>query len=153
MWSKNNTESVLKTRKKMSLKKETRYRSFLRKSLQRVKSNNFKFCKLDLEKLLYNHVSLFEHLNKFNYNCNDYHIDHIIPVTVFNVNNKTTKTDLLKINDLRNLMPLDGKSNISKHNKITFEYVPDWHFKDLSSFIKEMVDLELLDASKVLIKV
>lgn len=137
-----------------SYKLKNSHYNFVRKSITRINNNNFiksSFTKEQLETLLFTKEQFDNHLNKFDYDKENYQVDHIIPITKFKINKDTPKETLLKINDLRNLMPLSKFQNISKNNKITFEYVPEWHFKDLSAFIKEMIDIDLLDPKDVII--
>lgn len=88
-------------------------RSFIKRILK-YKNDNFKNKDLG-----YTKHELKEHLEKqFNENmswCNygTWHVDHIIPITKFDVSVPT-----YIINHLENLQPLDGSENMSKGNNI-----------------------------------
>jgi hypothetical protein len=77
-----------------------------------------------------------------NYNLENYgkiwHIDHVIPLSTFNLNNSD---DQLIAFNWRNTMPLSCKENLSKNNKIIKSQVIE-HFKKITEYhIEHKLDL------------
>ena len=60
-------------------------------------------------------------------NRSEWHIDHIIPKSVFNYE-KPEDDDFKKCWALKNLQPLWAKDNISKHNKLEKHFQPSLIF-------------------------
>lgn len=58
-----------------------------------------------------------------NYGRNGWHIDHIIPISVFNFE-KPSDIDFEKCWNLKNLQPLWEKDNIKKHDKLEKPFQP-----------------------------
>ena len=82
----------------------------------------------------------------FNYNNNcllenhgkEWHIDHVIPVSKFNLDNQ--EEQLLAFN-WRNTMPLSSKENLSKNNKIIKSQVEQHYKKIVEYHIENQLDL------------
>ncbi len=71
---------------------------------------------------------------------NEWHIDHVIPLSHFNLENE--KEQLVAFN-WRNTMPLSVKENLSKNNKIIISQI-EQHYKKLVEYHKEKnIDLPL----------
>jgi len=75
----------------------------------------------------------------------DWHIDHVIPLSRFNLDNEDEQ--LVAFN-WRNTMPLSVKENLSKNNKIIvpqieqhYQHLLDYHTKNDIEFPKEFIDL------------
>ena len=68
----------------------------------------------------------FKWIFNYNNNCSlenhgkEWHIDHVIPISKFDLNNEDEK--MLAFN-WRNTMPLSAKENLSKNNKIIIEQI------------------------------
>jgi superfamily II DNA helicase RecQ len=63
----------------------------------------------------------------------DWHIDHVIPLSRFNLKNEE---DITLAFNWRNTMPLAAKENLSKNNKILIPQIKD-HFKKLTKYHKD----------------
>lgn len=63
----------------------------------------------------------------------DWHIDHVIPISKFNMKNK--KEIALAFN-WRNTMPLAAKENLAKNNKILLPQIKE-HYENLEKYHKE----------------
>jgi hypothetical protein len=63
----------------------------------------------------------------------EWHIDHVIPLSKFNLNDESGQTIAF---NWRNTMPLPPKENLSKNNKILARQV-EQHFRKLSDYHKE----------------
>jgi len=119
--------------------KNNKDKAFVRYTLKRI-FNNWRGKREESEKLLgYNIEALKNHLSKFG--CledKNLEIEHIVPVS-FLLKKIEDKEECARIsNDLRNLMLLDKSLNHKKHNKITFEHVPEFHMTDLKEFLQEL---------------
>jgi uncharacterized protein (DUF983 family) len=85
-------------------------------------------CSEYLKWLLYN-----EHLYTFENYGKEWHIDHVIPISKFDIKNE--EQQLLAFN-WRNTMPLSVKENLSKNNKIIKPQI-EQHYKKLVEYHKE----------------
>lgn len=126
-----------------------RHHKFLRTILTKTKNGYYKGSlshqKQIIDLLLgYDKEQLQQHLNKFSYDKNDYHIDHIVPLNLFIFNNKTDIKNILLADSLVNLMPLSSKDNLAKSDKITLQYVPKWHINSIIDYIENIYDLKLI---------
>lgn len=78
----------------------------------------------------------FKWILNYNENCNlenhgnEWHIDHVIPISKFDLNNQDEQT--LAFN-WRNTMPLSCKENLSKNNRISNEQIKT-HYKKLIEY-------------------
>lgn len=130
-WRKDNSEKINRYQKdkyKTDLKYNLngRIRKVIRKSLGSNKNGHH------WETLVgYTLIDLIKRLEKtmpINYNWNDYlegklHIDHIIPISVFNFD-KPEHPDFKRCWALENLRLLSARENIRKHNKLTKPFQP-----------------------------
>lgn len=64
---------------------------------------------------------------------NEWHIDHVIPVSTFNLDNES---EVFLALNWRNTMPLSAKENLTKNNKILPDQVKQ-HLEKLQSFHRE----------------
>lgn len=79
--------------------------------------------------LLYNFNKTFN----FENHGKEWHIDHVIPIHKFNLENE--EEQLIAFN-WRNTMPLSAKKNLSKNNKIIPEQIQE-HFQNLKKYHEE----------------
>lgn len=81
----------------------------------------------------------FKWILNYNNSCslenygNEWHIDHVIPISKFDLNNQ--EEQLLAFN-WRNTMPLSCKENLSKNNKIIKEQIEE-HYKKILEYHEE----------------
>jgi hypothetical protein len=68
----------------------------------------------------------------------DWHIDHVIPISKFDLNNE--EEQMLAFN-WRNTMPLSAKENLSKNNKVIKEQVEHHYKKLLDYHLENKLDL------------
>ena len=86
-----------------------------------------------IEYLGCNYVEYFKWIltNEYNLeNKSEWHIDHVIPISTFNLDNE--EEQLLAFN-WRNTMPLSAKENLSKNNRIDKNQV-EQHYKKLVEY-------------------
>jgi len=134
-WRKNNHEKIKENhRQYMNMKRKTDLRFNLNHKISREMYKSLKGNKAgrSWESLVgYTLENLIKRLKKTmpkSYCWNDYlngnlHIDHIIPISVFNFD-KSEHIEFKKCWSLRNLRLLPAKENLCKHNKITRPFQP-----------------------------
>ena len=85
-----------------------------------------------------------------------WHIDHVIPLSLFNLENKDEQ--IIAFN-WRNTMPLSVKENLAKNNRVNkkqiethYNHLLEYHKKNNIEFPKEFIDLfaKYLDAGNPL---
>lgn len=135
----NNNKEKIKERRKI-YDQNNKHISFSRNSLHRL-TNNWKGSKIEYEEILgYKLEDLKLHLSKFgDLGDKNLHIDHIIPISFFSKYISDYKIVAKLSNDLRNLMLLNKTDNKRKLNKLTIEFIPDFH---LQSFLDYVLELE-----------
>jgi hypothetical protein len=128
-WNKNNREKIRERERKQyredinfKLKKLMRARIKIKNgynsSIMNFSLENLKLC---LEKQ-------FDEKMSWN-NCGKFWtIDHIIPISLYDLNNEK---EFKKCCDLRNLRPLERKDNQIKWNKLNMKLVEEYNIKDL----------------------
>lgn len=123
--------------------KQNKYKRRIRKSFNRL-VDNWQGKRNEAEILLgYTFEDLKIHLSKFGKILDpNNHIDHILPISF--LRNYITDYNILikKAHDLRNLMLLPKKINMEKSNKLTIDYVPDFHVYNFFEYICELIDLK-----------
>jgi len=139
-----NNSYIIKEKKRFKRKYDPVYK--VKHSINsRIRSALTYKCKRTIEYLDCNFIEynnwLLSNLNN-QYTMEDYgkewHIDHVIPLSQFNLEDK--QEQLLAFN-WRNTMPLSSKENLSKNNKIIKEQV-EQHYKKLVEYhLENKLDL------------
>jgi hypothetical protein len=113
--------------------------------------NNWKGKRGDYEKILgYTLESLKAHLSKFgDINNKILHIDHILPIAFLKKYIQDEQLLLKIAHDPRNLMLLSKKDNSSKRDKLTIEYIPDFHMYDFFEYICELIEYKQTLENKI----
>lgn len=124
------SKRYLKNRKKIDL--EYRLKCNIRNSfsnfMKGVKTKSFS------QYIDYTYEELIIYLG-INYGNKDYHIDHIIPQSIYDINNEE---DIRKCWDMRNLRMYPAVDNISKANKVDMELIKQYNIEDLMPTTKEI---------------
>jgi len=146
-WKKANPEKVSRYNKKANTKRRSTMKgklantmsSRIRKVLKNTK-NNYHWESL----VGYTACQLKQHLEKQfkegmtweNYGFYGWHIDHIIPISVFNFSSPDD-IDFKRCWALSNLQPLWAKDNIKKHNNLNSSFQPSFSFsfQDIETLI------------------
>ncbi len=75
----------------------------------------------------YTYEELIIHLGN-NFDNKDYHIDHIIPLILYDIHNEI---DIRKCWDMRNLRMYPANKDISKGDKLDIELIKQYGIEDL----------------------
>lgn len=142
-WKRKNKEKIKGYYEKYNKKKsieisfilKTRLKKRLKKVLDAIKlkkqkkTENFLGCNIAFFK---KHIesNFKEGMNWGNYGYLGWHIDHVIPITKFNI--ELPEAQAICFN-YKNLMPMWGKDNMSKGNKINFDFVSKVYINELKS--------------------
>ena len=119
------------------------WRSVLKGYLDRIK---MKKCDKTINLLRYSPIEFKDHIEKMFSddiswdNYVNWHIDHIVHVTLFK-----PETSCHIVNSLENLRPLDSKLNISRHNNIDKDCIDIlYKYKDyIKDEYQEFIQLKL----------
>lgn len=128
-WKSENMDKILKhTRDRKREDVQYRLTCSLRSRLYRAISKNLKsgsavrdlgcsieFLKEHLEKQFYPHPKTGEKMTWGNYGVSGWHVDHIKPLTIFDL---TKREHLLEACKFTNLQPLWAEENLKKSNKV-----------------------------------
>lgn len=128
VYRRNNPDKVKEWRKRDGLKLYTRITNTLRARLRAAIKGSYKSgsavrdlgCsveefKLYLEKKFYPHPENKENMSWLNYGKQGWHIDHIIPLSAFDL---TNDEEFLKACHYTNLQPLWAEENLRKSDKV-----------------------------------
>ena len=128
-----NRESHKKWKKKWLLTEQGRISNNISRALKRALGENKRNHWEDV--LGYTVNDLLKHLNSGDFTVKDYlegdfHIDHIIPESLFVYKNKND-VEFKKCWDYRNLRIWPANENISKTNSFNLDLIKEYNIKDL----------------------